>query len=451
MIKHKAKNILLIFITILFALGSVSTPAFSEDGPEDDPDWKPATSEVGAACCGVSSCPAGWCRRAANIIKSYHAVAEVTMLTHIKQEFIFHQSWLTNTLFKQHILRAMMMMTEQLSAIAFQQVQIGGTFWDAKEQLETQRLTQELEYEAHKDYQPSEDFCYFGTNIRSMHGSNAASEYTQSALNERNIKRHLGNKKTTSAGSISEENVERWKNFTALYCDPADNNMSVFLKNGGLKPACNSGASDKQRINADVDYTRTIDNPRTINANFTKDDPGKEGVDILALINNLYGHTPITRQIHYLDQKGMKEKYMGLRAITAKRNVAQNSMNAIIAMKTSGTDQTTGAPQTAKFMGKLLENLGIPANETQLMLGKNPSYYAQLETLSKRIAQSPEFYSNLYDKPANVTRKGVAIKALDLMIEREMYKSQLRREMLISVLLSSKLKRDADIVNRELR
>jgi len=355
------------------------------------------------------------------------------------------------TFFRDNILRAMMMMTEQISAILFQQAQIGGTMIDAKNQLETQRLTQELEYEAHKDYQPSEDFCYFGTNIRSMHASNAASDYTQLALNERNMKRHLGSKNTTAAGSVFEESIQRWQNFKTLYCDPADNARHPFNRSEtGLSIACNNGAPDKQRINADIDFTRLIGAPRTINADFTVPNPGAEGEDVLALTNNLYGHTPITRQLPYLNTTSLQEKYMGLRAVTAKRNVAQNTMNAIIAMKSSGSDNTTGASETAQFMGELLKDLGIPANETELMLGTNPSYYAQLETLSKRIAQSPEFYSNLYDKPANVMRKGVALKALDLIIEREMYKSQLRREMLISVLLSSQLKREADITNREL-
>jgi hypothetical protein len=49
-----------------------------------------------------------------------------------------------------------MAMTEQLSAVAMQQMEIIGTFLDAKQQLETQRLFQEMAAQAQKDYTPSE-------------------------------------------------------------------------------------------------------------------------------------------------------------------------------------------------------------------------------------------------------------------------------------------------------
>ena len=41
--------------------------------------------------------------------------------------------------------------------------------------------------------------------------------------------------------------------------------------------------------------------------------------------------------------------------------------------------------------------------------------------------------------PANVKRKGVALKAIELMLDRAIYESQLRQEMAMSVLLSAKL------------
>jgi hypothetical protein len=73
-------------------------------------------------------------------------------------------------------------------------------------------------------------------------------------------------------------------------------------------------------------------------------------------------------------------------------------------------------------------------------MGENPSYYAQLEILAKKIYQDTDFYANLYDKPANVSRKLVSMKAIELMLDRAIYESQLRREMAVSVTLSSKLR-----------
>ena len=84
------------------------------------------------------------------------------------------------------------------------------------------------------------------------------------------------------------------------------------------------------------------------------------------------------------------------------------------------------------------------------MLGENPSYYAQLEILAKKIYQSPDFYANLYDKPANVERKSVALKAIELMLDRAIYESQIRQEMTMSVLLSSRLRNTFRDINQEL-
>ena len=441
----------LFFIVIIISLG-ITTIIYAPKeaisntnlaSPSDDLNG----TIVSSLCCG--NCPTSHCVSAVISILGHHAAAETIMLQHMFEEFAKHKNWMIDIFFKQHILPAMMMMSEQASAIAYQQMQIVGAFYDAKEQLEAQQLTQELEYQAHKDYQPSEDFCYFGTNVRSLHSTNAKARFTREAINERNMSRFLGAKSTSGAGSVQEELQSRWEKFQTIYCDPADNNMTTDggKAESGLNLACQI-PSYKQRINADVDFTRIIETPRTINANFTQSNPGKEGEDILALVNNLYGHKSITRQFSDLSNPRQREDYMELRSITAKRNVAQNTINAIISMKTSGSKKSS---KTAAFMGELLSGLGVPPEEITPMLGTNPSYYAQIETLAKRIAQSPDFYVDLYDKPANVARKGAAIKALELMIERDMYESQLRREMLISVLLSSKLEREVEPVELQLR
>jgi hypothetical protein len=45
-------------------------------------------------------------------------------------------------------------MTKQMTTVGLQATKVIGTFFDAKHQLETQRLFQTLMAEAHKDYQP---------------------------------------------------------------------------------------------------------------------------------------------------------------------------------------------------------------------------------------------------------------------------------------------------------
>ena len=91
---------------------------------------------------------------------------------------------------------------------------------------------------------------------------------------------------------------------------------------------------------------------------------------------------------------------------------------------------------------------GISDDEVKKYLGDKPSYFAQMEMLSKKIYQHPGFYTDLYDKPANVLRKEAAMQAIDLMQKRDIYRSLLRSEALFSVILETELmKQQRDIEN----
>ena len=58
-----------------------------------------------------------------------------------------------------------------------------------------------------------------------------------------------------------------------------------------------------------------------------------------------------------------------------------------------------------------------------------------MEVLTKKVYQKPDFYTNLYDTPANVDRKEVAMQAIGLMQKFDIFKSYLRNEASLSVLL----------------
>ena len=129
--------------------------------------------------------------------------------------------------------------------------------------------------------------------------------------------------------------------------------------------------------------------------------------------------------------------------------MAESSFNAIVGMKAQGSAALDGnTPRTREFMAAIMRDLGVGAElgnaEDQAkhiygIIGDNPSYFAQLEILAKRIYQSPSFFAGLYDKPVNVARKSAALSAIENMIDREIYESQLRQEMNMSVLLSTQL------------
>ena len=382
----------------------------------------------------------------ANVDNHSNGINEIT--DHVIAKFEAHREWLTTSFFEVVLNPDLKQMTQQFSAMALFQTQIIGTFFDAEQQLETQRLHQELQALAHKDYHPSEGMCVFGTAVRSLGNSELKGRYNTLAFAERSLQRHLGkaNKpdgdsiETIAANSDDADKQARWQQFSRVYCDPKDND-GVDSEHGLAKACRLEGAPDPERYNRDIDFTRLIEQAHTLGADFTDDSFSSDGTeeDVLAMANNLYGHNVLSRDIDgsILRKRGAQELYMALRSVAAKRSVAENSFSSIVGLKSAGSDSSEG---TRVFLQEIMKELGVADSEIVGMIGERPSYYAQLEILAKKIYQSPEFYSELYDKPANVRRKSVALKAIELMLDRAIFESQLRQEMVTSVLLSSRLR-----------
>lgn len=401
----------------------------------------------------------------------WEGVFENNFDDHLDEE----QGWIVRSFYNKFWRKAVSELTHYLTAFGMYQVEMVGMFFDAKHNLETQRLFFQLQAEAHKDYQPSDDFCWFGTNARSLAASESRARLNMIALSENGLQRQIGYKGSASGDDTEKDKNVRWNQFITTYCDPKDNGWNDAQT--GLDLACDrdgsggstaTGATDRSRVNRDIDFTALIEEPRTLNFDMTSFSPARaltsDEEDVIAMSNNLYGHQSPTRRFSLQEIKdkedlaGQSQKhYMDLRSVIAKRTVAQSSYNAIVAMKSSGTNGDTTAPtqpNVGRYMSSIMKELmptGTPDAEIIKIMGNNPSYYAQLEVLGKKIYQNPEFFANLYDKPANVARKSVAMKAVDLMLDRALFESELRQEMILSVLLSSKLKEKFKSIDVELK
>ncbi len=365
----------------------------------------------------------------------------------ITTQFEKHRRWTITQYFIENILPALQLMAEQLTVAGILQVEIIGTFLDAKHQLETQRIFQTLTARAHKDYHPSEGMCTFGTTVRSLAGSDRRSNMAQTVYAQRMMQRQTLNGQVLSYQGEDSDVRSRLKAFTANYCDQADNG-------NGLNFLCRTAVTDPSRRNADVDFTRSIESKLTLDMKFLPVD-GDAGItpderDAFALAANLYANK-ITNPIQpesFAEKTGEKrvrmtvaEPYMDQRAIFAKRSVAQNSFAALIAMRTSGD------PGSAPYTKAIMKELGINDDEEiNKLLGENPSYFAQMEVLTKKLYQNPIFYTELYDQPANIERKGAALQAIGLMQDRDLYNSLLRSEAVLSVLLDTQLRSEEDRV-----
>lgn len=380
------------------------------------------------SCCG---------QVASNVPRHYFNVR-----THLYNEFIQHRTWFVGNFWLENILPALMLMAEQLTATGVLQVEMFGTLLDAKHQLETQRLFQELTARAHKDYQPSEGMCQIGTATKSLAASERLANLAQSSLTQRLIQRQtLSGANLAVEGNDSDFRSRRDK-FIATYCSPHDNANNL----GTLCPS----VPTSPRQNIDIDYTRNVESRLTLDVNFTGNNatPTADEEDIFALSSNLFAHNIVPRisPTNLGDgqgriRQGNVEKLMNLRAVVAKRSVAQNSFAAITAQRASGDTQS------APYTKRLINELGITSTaEIDSYLGQNPSYFAQMEVLTKKIYQNPTFYTELYDKPANVERKGAALQAIGLMQDRDLYNSLIRSEAVLSVLLETMLEKEQEKV-----
>lgn len=358
---------------------------------------------------------------------------------HVTEEFEDHREWMME-LWEDTFLPSMQMMTEQLTATALQQFMIVGTFFDAKHQLETQRLFQTMSAQAQKDYTPSEGLCTIGTSIRSLASSDRNAELTALHLSRHFIARQSLNANTNASEGSKEDLEGRVEQFRRVYCERNDNNRE-------LDGICGGGV-EQLRKNKDVDYPRTLGAPDTLNLNFSDATMTPDEEDILALSSNLYSHEvfepiPKTRLEKDPERQAL---YLSQRSLVAQRSVAEQSYQAIAAMKTRGEADS----ESTRYLQALLEDTGIPNEDALAIIGENPSYYAQMGIMTKTLFQRPEFFVGLYDRPANVARKSVALQGVSLMQKRDLFKSTIRTEAMISVWLELELQEAQESVLNQL-
>ncbi len=384
-----------------------------------------------------------------------------TTLGHITEEFKKQRKWLIDQFFKEPnakdvlgILAALKIMTTQLTSVGMMQVEAIGGFFDAKHQLETQRLFQQLTARAHKDYSPNEELCEIGTISRSLAASSRNKELTKTVFSKRATDRHLlANDTTAIEGTFSDKRT-RLRQFIKKYCDKGDNM-------GNLNLLCMKSENKRKLFNKDINFTATIDTPLTLDLDFSEEGKSETTDDeeaLFALTSNLFAHelAPDKKQNNFLTNQGKPNMvgaagaYLDLRALTAKRSVAANSLASIIAEKAKGDKEAQ--PFIYSFIREMTKgkDTELAPAEIEKLLGDKPSYYAQMEVLTKKLYQNPNFYSDLYDKPANVLRKDVAIQAATLMQKRDLYHSYLRSEMLLAVMLETALTDEQDRIDNEL-
>lgn len=311
-----------------------------------------------------------------------------------------------------------------------------GSMIDAQNTLTALRALQKANLESTRKYQPSTSVCTFGSSATSLAASDAQALANKMAFNEILLDTEKQVKNTVFSKTESEGRSSLLTDFQKKYCRGIDNN-------NGLKAFCNNTGVSDTRFNRDIDYARVFDAPLTVKANFTDSVKTPAEEDLISLFRNLSVAQvlpSISKTLFEGDTKSAAAQ--DLRAAIAAHGVAQNTFADMVGQKAEGSGASSASIRA------VIEHLGLSAADAEAHIGNKPSYYAQMEILTKKIYQDPAFIANLYDSPENVTRQRAAIKAASLQQGFDLYQSLKRREMLLSALLELKLRRSATQENQ---
>ncbi len=348
-----------------------------------------------------------------------------------------HEEWILEDFWKGTLYPALRGLSTQISASLAAQTASLGTFADAQMQIDTVRDLQTMKAQTIKDFTPSESMCTFG----SITGSLAASDFKGRAnalvLSQRSIDRQLGKTGTAAQTGSTRDRAARLAQFKQRFCNTND-------FSSGMKSFCDTASNIDVFLNRDIDFTRTLYTRPTLNIDLTETNVTEDEKDIMALQTNLFANEAFERiaatALSSDSAQDSRATYMDMRALVAKRSVAENSFNTLVGQRSSGTGQSTA------FLQAVMQSLGMSAQEARAYLngqslgeGVNPSYNAQMEVLTKRLYQNPLFYADLMDKPVNVERQFATLQAFGLMQQRDIFETIQRSEVLLSLILEMEI------------
>ncbi|MBL8640093.1 MAG: hypothetical protein JNK24_07055 [Alphaproteobacteria bacterium] len=328
-----------------------------------------------------------------------------------------------------------------------------GAFMDGQTEVQSVTTLQKLNAKAMRDYQVSEQICRFGSVSKGLSQSSDKAKTAQQNIMDRMIARQSLDKSTLSGvlggnveGGRNGDKAARLDRVSTRYCDPQELNgvySGIATEHGKIvTPFCLS--TDPKNWNADIDAGKTLFGVNSTGSSLAGFGRSDDEQNLIDLGSNLYANN-LPLNLGASDMMRIQEngsqgnesniaKLMDMRSILAKHSVAAGSFAAIAGMKTAGSaDAKDQLQAVAKELG-LTDQKDLDA-----LIGDNPSYYAQMDFLTKKLYQTPGFYANLYDTPSNVLRQQTALKAISLMQDRDIYESLQRSEMILSVILEARI------------
>lgn len=390
-------------------------------------------------------------------VTAAHPTTQIAIKQVISEEFWKQQQWVVDDFWNETVKKGLQDMTRSFFVVGMNQILMIGSILDGKMSLETIREHKRLQAMAHKNYHVVGGLCVMGSVARGMPNAVRRSEIFQRSVNRWNMARQLGSEGSYSAKDPYNDLQSRYERLRTVYCDPGDGNGGL-----GATGLCSSAAmGNATRQNLDIDYTRLIDRKMTLDFGIsTSNAPHPDQEDVFSLMANLYGHDVMLRPTKgKLLPIGNQESYLDMRALMAKRNVAVNSMSALVAKKV-GSKNRQGASASLKAA---LTNAALSGSkefvrshpndlpELEEAVGERPSYWAMMEFLTKEMPQDPRFMGDLMVSPTSIGRMQLAMQSYKSVQKRDTYESLLRSEVLLSLLVEMEAEDLTDELDRKVR
>ena len=321
-----------------------------------------------------------------------------------------HQDWLETGFWDDQVTPKIEIETDNVAKAVKQTSAINSGLTDAQSNLRTLLSRNELAADAVRDSSASNAVCRFRSLSQSLTKTDQIVANKHKDLAAASLDRQL--LKNVGASPVQDDLDARYEKFKNNFCD-----IKSYAES--FKAFC-STAKDTL-VNLDIDYTRLVDTKPTINT--------EEETSVIPMMNNLFANKVLDPAQDLMDR----------RALIAKRSVAENTFQSIIARRTQGDDKALGNIKA------LMKTMGVtPDADIEAYLTDKPSYQAQMDVLTKRLYQDAGFYKNLMDNPANLARQGVAMQSFRLMQQRDIYDSIQRSEILLSLIVEMELDQLSD-------
>lgn len=330
---------------------------------------------------------------------------------------------------------------EHISTQLIEHARIIGTFFDAQNQIIVQKTLQEATLDAGRRYRPHDYGCVAGTVIGGLPRAHYATSAMRATLNIDNIARtfHHYDGGNQYDFSQTQDAIWRWQEFVDHFCDDMQNlrHLPGRPPSGqpgdtgwpatAAQPACgNGGPGGWTKKNGDILVGEgLLDNP-TIETE-------EELRTAMALARNLI----MPKILNPIPEASLrastgKTAFMERRANEARRQVAQDAVNAMIARRIRGSE-------AQNEVRELMLQVGIPQNE--IPAGWNPSQYELMEVITKRRFWDPEYFVRLQTDPENVAREQAILSAFNLMQERENFELMEHIGLMLAIQLSTHFER----------